>query len=135
MFYISKHLTDKRRFLDIGANVGIYSYYFRKKFNQVDAFEPLAEITYRLKSLESNKINVHNVALSDKKRKLKFYIPLMSGKPVTALASLEIRDCECEIREVDVDTVDSFGYSDVDLIKIDVEGHEEAVVMGAAKNN
>jgi hypothetical protein len=30
-------------------------------------------------------------------------------------------------------TIDSFGFSDVSLIKIDVEGHEKAVLLGAAQ--
>ena len=32
MFYVAKLLKKKRRFLDIGANVGIYSYYFKNTF-------------------------------------------------------------------------------------------------------
>ena len=32
MFYVEKLLKKKRRFLDIGANVGIYSYYFMRIF-------------------------------------------------------------------------------------------------------
>src|SRR6266568_3035020 len=34
-------------------------------------------------------------------------------------------------RVVEVRTLDSFEFSDVAMIKIDVEGHEEAVVAGA----
>ena len=34
---------------------------------------------------------------------------------------------------VEVRTLDSFEFSDVSMIKIDVEGHEEAVVAGAAE--
>ena len=32
MFYVSKLLKKKRRFLDIGSNVGIYSFHFRNIF-------------------------------------------------------------------------------------------------------
>jgi hypothetical protein len=52
-----------------------------------------------------------------------------------SLASLEKRDVSCEERIeeriVDVDTVDNYGFDDVDLIKIDVEGHEQFVILGA----
>ena len=40
MFYVAKLLNKKRRFLDIGANVGIYSYYFNNTFEKIDAFYP-----------------------------------------------------------------------------------------------
>ena len=49
------------------------------------------------------------------------------------MASLEKRDSECELRSVKVSTVDSYEFDDVDLIKIDVEGHEKSVIEGALK--
>ena len=48
-----------------------------------------------------------------------------------SLASLEERGGECEVRTVKVKTVDDFDFNDVDLIKIDVEGHEQSVIGGA----
>ena len=33
MLFVEKILTNKRGFVDIGANVGIYTYYFSKKFS------------------------------------------------------------------------------------------------------
>ena len=46
MFFVSSLLENNRRFLDIGANVGVYSFYFRNIFRNIDAFEPIEEITY-----------------------------------------------------------------------------------------
>ena len=133
MFYVEKLLNKKRRFLDIGANVGIYSYYFKNTFEKIDAFEPLSEITHRLKSISNENLTVHNVALSNGSAELKFYIPIVNGKPFPPLASLEERDGEHELRTVKVETVDNYDYEDVDLIKIDVEGHEQFVIEGATK--
>lgn len=131
MLYVSKLLKDNRRFLDVGANVGVYSFHFSRSFKNVDAFEPIAETTYRLKALESDALKVHDIALSNKKGKLNFYIPLADGKPVPSLASLEKRDVECVERIVEVNTLDSYSFNDVDLMKIDVEGHEQSVILGA----
>lgn len=131
MFFVSRLLGSKRRFIDIGANVGIYSYFFSELFENVEAFEPLHEITYRLAALDRNGINVHNVALSDTHSMLTFYIPLERGKLVTGLASLEKRASPFVTREVLVKTLDEYQFSDVDLIKIDVEGHEASVIRGA----
>ena len=133
MFYVSRLLKSKRRFLDIGANVGIYSYYFKNTFQNIDAFEPLEEITYRLKSIQYKSLKVHNVALSNKIDELQFYIPIIDGKIVPPLASLEKRDGDCEVRTVKVNTVDDYDFNDVDLIKIDVEGHAQCVFEGAHK--
>jgi FkbM family methyltransferase len=133
MFYVSRLLKRTRRFLDIGANVGIYSYYFKNIFQKVDAFEPLSEITHLLKSGQNKSLVVHNVALSNEIGELDFYIPLLRGKTAPPLASLEERDSECEVRSVKVETVDSYNFDDVDLIKIDVEGHERFVIEGAIR--
>ena len=133
MLYISKLLKNKRRFLDIGGNVGIYAYHFKNTFKNIDAFEPLEEITYRLKDFQNEFLKVHNVALSNKIGELKFYIPHLIDKICTPLASLEKRDGECEVRTLSVNKVDNYNFDDVDLIKIDVKGHEQSVIDGALK--
>lgn len=134
MLYVSKLLQNKRRFLDIGANIGIYSFHFKNIFENINAFEPLAEISYRMEALQSESLTVHNIALSNKKGKLDYFIPLLkNGELLSSQASLEKRDAICEERIIDVDTIDSFGFDDVDLIKIDVEGHEQFVILGAVE--
>lgn len=129
MFYINRLIKRRRRFLDIGANVGLYSYYFSKKFEVVEAFEPLHELTYRLQSF-IKKINIYNVALSNVKGNLDFYIPIHRNILQLPLASLEPRGGDFEKRIVDVVNLDSYQFQDVDLIKIDVEGHELKVLEG-----
>lgn len=131
LIFASKLLNRKRRFLDVGANIGIYSYYFSNIFEKVDAFEPIKEITHRLLALKNESLKVHNVALSNKEGNVKFHIPIVKGNLRTPYASLEKRNVECEIRNVKVNTIDSYNFNDVDLIKIDVEGHERFVIEGA----
>lgn len=133
MFYVSQILKRKRRFLDIGANVGIYSYHFKNIFEKIDAFEPLPEITYRLEFYQNEFLKIHNIALSNKVGEFQLYIPIIDEKIVPPLASLEKRDSNCEIRTVRVNTLDSYNFDDVDLIKIDVEGHEQEVIEGSIK--
>tara|TARA_B100002019_G_C21172333_1_gene549124 strand:+ start:58 stop:825 length:768 start_codon:yes stop_codon:yes gene_type:complete len=131
MVYVSNLLKEKRRFLDVGANIGIYSYHFKNSFENIDAFEPLTEISYRLKYFQNECVKVHNCALSNKKGEFQIYIPYLLGKAVASLASLEKRDGDYKERIVKVDKIDNFDFKDVDLIKIDVEGHEEYVIEGA----
>ena len=131
MTYVSNLLKEKRRFLDIGANIGIYSFHFKNSFKSIDAFEPLKEISYRLEYFQNQSLKVHNCALSNKRGEFQIYIPYLSGKAIASLASLEKRDGDCEVRTVKVDKIDNYYFDDVDLIKIDVEGHEEYVIEGA----
>ncbi len=129
--YVSNLLKEKRRFLDIGANIGIYSFHFKNSFKNIDAFEPLKEISYRLQYFQNESVKVHNCALSNRKGKFQIYIPFLLGQPVPSLASLEKRNGDYKVRIVKVDKVDNYDFEDVDLIKIDVEGHEEYVIEGA----
>jgi hypothetical protein len=92
MFYVDSVLEKHRRFLDVGSNIGIYAYYFSNKFENVDAFEPIKEITYRIQALRRENINLHNEALSNESASLEFYMPIRGGGPEPALASLEQRD-------------------------------------------
>lgn len=131
MFYISKRLNNNRRFIDIGANVGIYSYHFRNIFKNIDSFEPINEITYRIKALNCSNIHIHNIALSNQNGHRKLNIPVINGVAVQARASIENADNEKKNLNIETRTLDSYGFDDVDLIKIDVEGHEESVIIGA----
>ena len=134
IIYADKILKRKHRFLDIGSNVGIYSYFFSKKFKKLESFEPIVEITHRLSALKLRNINLHHVALSNKKsNSKKFYIPIKNGRLVPGLASLEKRSKPYEIRTIKVKKLDDFNFKNVDLIKIDVEGHEEKLIIGAIK--
>lgn len=131
MHYIESLLDNRRRFVDIGANVGFYSYHFSKSFDYVDAFEPISEITCRLSFLNRKNLKIHSVALSNTIGMLHFYIPIINTAIRPALASLEPRAKPHEDRVVEVKKLDDYKFNDVDLIKIDVEGHEFNVIEGA----
>ncbi len=133
IIYVDKILKKKRRFLDIGTNVGIYSYYFSKKFSKIESFEPLKEITHRLKALNNKNIKIHHLGLSNRNGNLEFYIPIKNKKMIPPLATLEKRNKPYKIRTIDVKCLDEFNFKDVDFIKIDVEGHEYNVILGALK--
>lgn len=134
MLKIGRLLRSRRRFLDIGANSGYYSYYFQDTFANVDSFEPLAEVTRELEAVKNPRVDIHNVALSDRCGTQNFFIPLdEDGAIVAGLASLEPRQGKCIMRDVPVKRLDDYGFTDVDLIKIDVEGHELKVLLGAER--
>lgn len=118
-------------FLDVGANIGVYSYSLLDQFSHVHLFEPLSEITFLARELLNDKISIRNVALSNTEGDLDFFIPILEGKLKYTRASLEPPSHQYLIRRVPVRTIDSFEFENVEVIKIDVEGHELQVLKGA----
>jgi FkbM family methyltransferase len=148
MLYISKLLKQKRTFIDIGANVGIFSFYFSSIFKNVKSFEPTVEITKKLRSLNKKNIEIFNCALSDKDGEQEFFIPIMDLPMERELTlhshgSLENRDDivksgKIKKTKIKINKLDNYSFQNVDLIKIDVEGHESKVIQGSLntiKNN
>lgn len=133
MFLMNKLLTNKRRFIDIGANQGFYSYYFSKTFKKVEAFEPLHETINELKNLNISNINISHNGISNKNGTAKLNIPIINNNTETAQSSIEELNYPYIQKKIKVNTIDSYEFENVDLIKIDVEGHEEYVIQGSKK--
>jgi FkbM family methyltransferase len=131
LFLLDGLLEQRRGFVDIGANVGLYTYFFSRTFERIYSFEPIREKAPPPGKWNRARVSVFNVALSDQKGSLHLYIPEENGSLETTLASVEPREGPCEVREVAVETLDAFGLQDIDLMKIDVEGHERQVIAGA----
>ena len=123
--------------IDIGANMGAYSYFMSKFSRQVIAFEPNLELWSDLHRLLGQDFRLERAALSDRAGTSTMRIDDTN----TGVATIEeknnlscVKDRSIVVEKVvEVRTLDSFEFSDVSMIKIDVEGHEEAVVAGAAE--
>jgi FkbM family methyltransferase len=121
-------------FIDVGANVGGWSGPACRSFRQVHAFEPYAELADALRRAAPANMQVHPLALSDRTGSAAFSIPLHGGITLPTRASLEAQanvGFEQLARQVELATLDSLQLDAIDAIKIDVEGHEEAVLNGA----
>lgn len=125
-------------FVDVGANIGDFSRVASLVFRQVIAFEPIPDLALKLRSELPRNVTVHALALSEAPGTATLYIPVQQGHTVSGLASLDrsanqLPDRAAEMAEIPVEirTLDEFGLSDVDVIKIDVEGLEEFVLKGA----
>jgi FkbM family methyltransferase len=130
MSVINSIVSQRRRCLDIGANVGLYTYRLAHLFKQVESFEPIPRCAKIIASSELENVHLHGVALSNKCGHATLSIPITGGPEATAMASLSTRFQEAESLIVELRTLDSFGFREVDLIKIDVEGHELEVLEG-----
>ncbi|BAZ45511.1 hypothetical protein NIES4102_25350 [Chondrocystis sp. NIES-4102] len=138
-------------FVDIGANVGMsaLSFFTLKPNAQVISFEP-NPINYPYLDKISNKfVNFQylKVGLGDRAGILDFYYPVYNGKEMTALGSCNYHQAnswlsdrtvfffdpqKLEIRKItiEINTLDSY-HLQPDFIKIDVEGFEYQVLLGA----
>ena len=123
-------------FVDVGANIGIYSLVSRAIFGErlaVHAFEPLPKLSTIIRQLaDVNRldINVHEIALSDRTGEATFYV---SAKADTSNSlNPRFRPSKEQIT-VKVETLDDFAARTgvaSKLFKIDTESTEPAVLRG-----
>lgn len=117
------YVKHKRIAIDIGAHVGYWSRRLVQDFDYVYAYE--AEPTHveclRVNVTQPN-IQITQIALSDQPGTVQFS---------TSIANSGMSHVSNEGVSVACEPLDRWKHRDVDLIKIDVEGHELAVLQGA----
>ena len=115
--------------IDIGANIGNHSLYFSDYFKHVYSFEPSPR-TFKLLSINAelmNNITCFDVGISDSNRSAQLS---SSGHNIGGASVTEALTDPSQTVELRI--LDSFAeLKDIKLIKIDVEGHELPVIMGA----
>ncbi len=125
-------------FLDIGANVGVYSVHLARYCGHVHAFEPFDVIARKLRrQIELNAIanvSVHEVGIGSETLDLDFYAPLRSRNTGNG-SFLPAHDPENTLyRKLKVVRGDEYLATlqpqRVDLIKLDVEGYERFALEG-----
>jgi FkbM family methyltransferase len=130
--------------LDIGAAGGIYMVKMQHLSANVICFEPIQENINNLKTLiNAVKANatIEGIALSDKSgvAKLKMIINDLGRSTIEEENILEDKNGSAEtFLSVPIKKLDDYNYNNIGFIKIDVEGHELGVLMGAKetiKNN
>ena len=103
----------------------------RKYARHVYTFEPIPWMAKRLARKFGNTVTVRQIALSSSSGNAQLHIPRRRGVLVTALSSLAGNDSDGLDIVVRMARLDEVYDGQVGLIKIDVEGHEEAVLAGA----
>jgi FkbM family methyltransferase len=115
--------VDKFDFaLDVGGHVGFWSKPLSEKFDKVIAFEPHQPFI-DLFSLNAPKAQIIKVALGEHDGQAELTVPEAN----TGMAYLK------QGSGVPIKTLDSYGFRDIDFIKIDCEGYEFPIVKGASE--
>lgn len=120
--------------IDVGANLGAYVHFLRPASRLVHAFEPVPSLAAQLARKFTSGLTVHNVALSNENGTAILRVPIADGQPDYGLSSLGQAPDAVEHVEIEVATrrLDDAYEGDPGFMKIDVEGHELAVIEGAA---
>jgi FkbM family methyltransferase len=118
--------------IDVGANLGLYVHYLLSVAKVVVAFEPNPAISNHVRRFYPQ-ARLETVALSDQPGRASLRMPAGNTSWGTLAETNTLDKAEAPIQTVDVTlaTLDSFQFTDIGLIKIDVEGHEEAVIAGS----
>jgi FkbM family methyltransferase len=120
--------------IDVGANIGIYSYYLARICSRVEAFEPNPACAKVLEAYCAGNIHVHPIALSAERGTAMLNIPVVEGVQQTGLASLKPSAfAESRSIAVQVQMLDEYSFDNVRFVKVDVEGKELDVLAGAER--
>jgi FkbM family methyltransferase len=155
--YEDEWLTGERRFLtqylghypdalifDVGANEGKYARIVRSISAEasIHCFEPHpTSFTRLVKTSETCRLTPHQLALGEKPGEVELFD--YADDPGSEHASLykqvieDLHRRPAEVHKVACETVDRIaerlGVTQIGLLKIDTEGHEMAVLMGASR--
>lgn len=131
-----RELADPRRTaVDVGANIGVYSYFLAKHCARVVAYEPNPVVAETLRLAAAENVEVVRRALSDETGRATLSVPIVEGREVHGLGRVAANgEGGPETRfEVELARLDDEPLQDVGFIKIDVEGHEGSVVRGGER--
>jgi FkbM family methyltransferase len=123
--------------IDVGANDGSYVHYLRRHARKVIAFEPIPSLADALRAKFRQDVEIRSIALSDRAGTVELHMPVVDGVTVTGCSTVSPTASatypDHRAIEVPMATLDSSYEGDVGFIKIDVEGHEQAVLDGAVQ--
>ncbi len=125
----------RRVAVDVGANNGVTTCIMAGLFDQVHAFEANPRLAGQLKSAAPSNAVVHSMAVSSQAGEAVLTVPVSAGVTLEGWGSIGVpllaQFEHLKQTRVETRTLDSFSLTEVDLLKIDVEGHEMAVLAGA----
>ena len=138
-YFLLDHLVDPRRAaVDVGANEGIYTGRLAQLCPSVHCFEPIPWMAAALRTKLPASVNVHEAAASNLAGTGELRSPYRGEVQMHGTSTIEAAnklDDSTTVKVVScrLETLDAAVREPVGFIKIDVEGHELAVLQGAAE--
>jgi FkbM family methyltransferase len=129
---ISNLVKNNQNSIDIGANLGLFTFFMSRASKHVFAFEPNPYPLENLKDLVDSNVTILPIALGNNDGPVEIKIPHHRkgwSSNGASLASKEINDGK--ILNIQCRKLDSLNIENIGLIKIDVEGFEIEVIRGA----
>jgi FkbM family methyltransferase len=136
--HLLPYLCDRHKTsLDIGASGGVYTVHLLRLSRRCVAFEPRPAEARELLAMLSSvgaPASVEAVALSDRAgySRLRILVADPGRSTIESMNLLQDEDGSDVVEiNVPVRRLDAYALNNIGFIKIDVEGHEYAVLMGA----
>lgn len=116
------HVKEFRVAVDVGAHVGLWSMWLADRFQRLEAFEPRAEhVQCWRENVRNSNATMHPFALGASPGE----VGLIADPENTGKTHIQGHG------ETKLCALDAWGFGMVDFLKIDVEGYESAVIVGA----
>ena len=137
--HLIRHLIEPgSTAIDIGTSIGIYAAEMARYAGKVIAFEANPAVAQFARMVAPPNVEIVNVALSSAAGRTRLKIPRNpKGDTIDELATIEpsnpLHASDAAMTEIETKRLDDFAITNCSFVKIDVEGHEEAVLEGAAK--
>lgn len=134
-----QHCKSFRRCIDQGSHIGLWTMHLAKHFDYVECFEPVARLRECWRLNVGTLPGLHECALGKEPGQVTLF------SHGTACGDSSVEHTADKMRwiggavaapsdfDVEMRTLDSFEFTDVDFIKLDAEGYEENIARGAAE--
>jgi FkbM family methyltransferase len=122
--------------VDVGGNVGAYTWHIARYARACHVFEPIPDLASQLGFAFALdwRVHVHRVALSDVEGQITLRVPVDAGYRINSEATIERANVLSgrQAQEIVVRRrrLDDMQLGAIGFAKIDVEGHELAVLRG-----
>lgn len=126
---ILKYIPQKNTFVDVGANVGVWSITLSQHFKHVISYEPSVRNVECLKLNIGDRTEIRNTALSNFNGEAEFHDEIKN----CGNSKLWAESGQPGLYKVPVRKLDDEDVKDCSLIKMDVQGYEWQVIQGATK--
>ena len=121
------HIKNRKHTaIDVGGHCGFWSFYLGGNFKKVYAFEPV-EIFRECfkKNIPHGNVELLPVALGNENGFVSMNVELENT------GATHVSSNTNDLDKVELKKLDDYELTDVDFIKIDVEGYENQVILGA----